>query len=544
VLPAQCTAWLVENQPNAFLSAGHCSIAAGSVVQFNVPASSVGGSMRHPPPEHQYPVDAASMQTQSGNIGIGNDWRYFGVFPNCNTGLGPMQVQQDSFRISPTVPPADGRLLRVTGYGMVSQPMPLSFNYVLTTHTGLLQSSSNNTINHLVDTTGGNSGAPVIDEVTGLAIGVHTNGVCNSNGANRATATRNPGLRAAVASPTGMAATKDGLTFSSPVNRPAIIDPAGGTPVMVRVSDSLTRSVAGDEVTLHVLDGSTWMAIPMEFDPSGNAVATFPLVAQCAGPVQYYFSAVNNLGEMDTWPRSAPTQAFVAIAAGSTNAYVSHDFQAAEGWTFWGHAALTSGRFKVGKPLGGDLYAPHKDFDGSTRCLMTGSNMYEDVDNGATRTSSPPVNLALANDPVLHFAAWFATSLPLQRSMTVQLSADGGASWLTIDTITQTDGWEMRAYRLLDHIPLTSEVRVRFETDDPVQPSIVEAAIDRFRIEDLSCEPCNRGSSSQGPQEADVLRRLTLFNAGDLEADVNDDGVLDIFDLIELLRLPRASNCP
>ena len=544
VLPAQCSAWLVENQPNSLLSAGHCAIGAGNVIQFNVPASTIGGSMRHPSPEDQYPVDPSSVQVQNGYIGVGNDWRFFGTFENSNTGLSPMQAQLGSFRISPTIPPIDGRNVRVTGYGQMSMPAPLVYNYIQTTHSGALTGSQNNTIHHLADTTGGNSGAPLIDEVTGLAIGVHTHGGCNGMGSNRATATRNVGLRAALAAPIGKAATKDGIRFEFPGSRPAVVNPLGGTPITVRVSNSLTRNLVPEIANLHVLNGSIWIQIPMVVGANSTAVVTFPPLTNCAGPVRYYFSALNSLGETDTWPRNAPANSFVAIAANSSSVYASNDFQTASGWTFWGEASLTSGRFKVAKPNANDLHAPSKDFDGSSRCLLTGSDANEDVDHGATRATSPSINLALAQNPYMSFAAWFSSSLPDHRSMFVQVSSNAGATWTTIDTIKQTDGWEMKVYRILDHVPLTTGFRVRLETGDGPEASIVEAAIDRFRVEELSCIPCTLPSTNgPEPREAQIARLLSLWNAGDLLADLNADNQIDIFDILILLN-QSLSNCP
>lgn len=544
VVPSQCSAFLVDHQPAGFLTAGHCSFSGAQVVQFNVPDSTIGGSMRHPHPDHQYAVDPASLQVQSGALAVGNDWRHFGVFPNPNTGLLPMQVQQATYVTSPSVPPADGRTARVVGFGQAVLPTPLTLNFVQTLHSGPYLGGTGNRLSYQVDTSGGDSGAPVIDNSTGLAIGIHTNGGCNGEGANRGTATRNVGLRYALANPRGAASARDGLRFESPTNRPAVIAPSGGTPIAVRVLDSETRLLEPDTVTLHVLDGSTWVSVPMPAGIAGTYSGAFPALSNCGSRIRYYFSAINSVGGTDTWPIGAPANSFVALGAQSSTVYASADFQSALGWTLWGCEALTSGRFKLFRPDPTDIDMPAKDYDGSGKCLVTGPAPLEDVDSGTTRATSPVLDVSEAIDPILSFGAWVRVSEPVSRSLRVMLSSDGGASWTTIDSIAATDGWEMRAYRLLDFVPLTSMMRVRFETSDAPNIAIVEAAIDRFRIEDLSCsQSASTVRAAPAPEAVRVAHYLSLVAVGDDAADVNGDGLVDAFDLIDLLEEAGAS-CP
>jgi hypothetical protein len=69
------TAWI--SSIAALLSAGHACDDQGvmDVVQFNVPLSDPDGTMNHPPPEHQYPIDMASiLYNDDGEGEIGDDW--------------------------------------------------------------------------------------------------------------------------------------------------------------------------------------------------------------------------------------------------------------------------------------------------------------------------------------------------------------------------------------------------------------------------------------------------------------------------------------
>ena len=206
VLPAQCTAFMINDSTHNFLTAGHCAFGL-SVVQFNVPDSTTGGVIVNPPPEDQYPVDPASIQSQFQ--GIGFDWAYFGCFQNSNTGLTPFQAQGSFYNIANTAPPVLNQTIRVTGYG--TDTTPTTANQTLQTSTGPYTALAGDVIRYQVDTTGGNSGSAVIDLTTGLCIGVHTNAGCTAvgSGANQGTNIKQSNLRAALASPTGISAASD-----------------------------------------------------------------------------------------------------------------------------------------------------------------------------------------------------------------------------------------------------------------------------------------------------------------------------------------------
>lgn len=196
IVPIGCTGWVVSNGAN--LTAGHCAGASLQTFQFNVPLSLPNGTIQHPPPQDQYPVVAGSVLFVDG--GIGNDWAVFAVQPNANTGRLPVHVYGAFFRMSKDTAPAT---VRVTGYGVDSG----SANQTQQTHAGpftgeTVSSASRVSLNYRADTTGGNSGSPVIaDANTVLTVGIHTHGGCTSSGgANAGTSFENDSLESAVQS--------------------------------------------------------------------------------------------------------------------------------------------------------------------------------------------------------------------------------------------------------------------------------------------------------------------------------------------------------
>ncbi|MFG0331183.1 MAG: trypsin-like serine peptidase [Phycisphaerales bacterium] len=204
-LPSGCTAWIIDDPAHCFLSAGHCVTLGGiSVVEFNVPMSASNGAIRHPPPEDQYSVDLTSMQDRWTTIG--DDWAYFGTYENSETGLYAWQVQQDWFTLAD--PPAvSGQDIRITGYGTTSFPIDPQWNQIQKTHAGPYHARLGTRLEYRADTTGGNSGSPVINDDTGEAIGVHTNAGCTrSGGANSGTGLNNTGVQAALDNPRSVCA--------------------------------------------------------------------------------------------------------------------------------------------------------------------------------------------------------------------------------------------------------------------------------------------------------------------------------------------------
>jgi Ca2+-binding RTX toxin-like protein len=200
-----CTAWLFDDRSNCMITAGHCAPGMDTVF-FNVPISNANGTLNFPPPEDQYAVDPDSIQFS--NSGIGNDWCYFGCFNNSTTGLSPFEAQGDSFELAvPTANTFDASdFIRITGFGVTSAPVSPTFNQAQKTHAGPFVNFSGTILDYQADTTGGNSGSPVVKASSGIAYGVHTHGGCNSFGSNAGTGYNNSSFRAAIAAPQGICA--------------------------------------------------------------------------------------------------------------------------------------------------------------------------------------------------------------------------------------------------------------------------------------------------------------------------------------------------
>ena len=184
---AECRLHCTAIIPNGkFATAGHClDGSSATVVEFNVPISLPGGTIQHPGPEDQYSVNVSTKIFTNG--GIGNDWGVFQVFQNSVTGLMPKEAQNAYW---PLVQDYSPDSIRITGYGVDGPPPNFgnttrdSTNQTQQTQVGPNAGSSGNTMRYVTDTQGGNSGSPIIDALTNVALGIHTHGGCSTSGGN------------------------------------------------------------------------------------------------------------------------------------------------------------------------------------------------------------------------------------------------------------------------------------------------------------------------------------------------------------------------
>ncbi len=553
-VPVGCTAWLITDCNRCLLSAGHCA-SGGSldVVEFNVPLSNSNGTIVHPPPEDQYSVDNASMQYTNG--GIGNDWSYFGCFPNSNTGLTPFQAQQDAFTVVP--PPAvQGQQIRITGYGTVSSPVSLTWNQVQKTHTGPYSALLGTTVQYATDTTGGNSGSPVINESTGYAIGIHTHAGCSSGGgANQGTGANHAGLQAALASPLGVC-TGTALTFSYPDGLPTTVHPASGATYRVEVPDQGGVGPVAGTGLLHYNVDAAWQTTPMS-DLAANLFQASLPGADCGVVVAFYMSVMATDGRRiyDPGGCAPPPNAYAANVATSVEVMVDETFEADSGWTVGAAGdTATTGLWTRMDPeptaaQPGDDVTP----DPGVACWVTdgraGTSVGSyDLDNGHTTLTSAVYDLSDASDAIVSYWRWFSNDLggaPDTDILYVDISNDDGATWAPVEVVgpsgPETDGgWRFHELVLSEVVAPSATVRLRFIAGDEGTGSVVEAAIDDLKVQRVLCVPCI--GDLNGDLSIDLLDLSALLSSFGTtsgatyeQGDLDGDGDVDLDDLSELL---------
>lgn len=555
ILPIGCTGWLIQDANFCFLSAGHCAGGGTGiqVIQFNVPFSNVNGGLNHPPPQHQYAADLASLQVNAPPIVIGNDWAYFGVFDNSTSGLTAYEAQGAAFALATTAPVASGQTLRKTGCGTTAAPISNTWNQVQKTLTGPMTAVDGTALRYAIDSSGGDSGSPVTDNE--IAIAIHTNGGCTTFGYNSGCSVRHPDLLNALANPTGVCIPRY-FDVSYPAGRPAVVQTLGGTMLTIAVEGRNGYVPSPSEVRLHVSSGGPFVATQMIAQGNGLFTGVFP-AQPCTATIRYYITVATTQGQQQIEPRDGPAGAFYAFSAYSVTPIVSYDFETVAGWTVQ-NTNVTGGAWARGFPAGdGTRGDPTADFDGSGQCWLTGNTPGDsDVDGGPTRLLSPSWNLSSATRPFVSYARWFTNDNQDVDRLTVELSNNFGVNWSPIESVPDSVGWTMRYVDLAAILPPTNITRIRFGVADEPNNSRTEAAIDAVAVFDVACPPpgaCLKGDLNLDGRVNGADIQMFVVNATGggtpgtpayCAADVNADTVADAGDVAVFISCVMAGGCP
>lgn len=168
-----CTATLISE--SCLITAGHCyeDGQETGLIEFDVPLSdSDTGKLMPSLAENSFSLKKIFGRK---NAHHGKDWMVFSVNPNEVTGLNP--GQERGFYELETESVTKLSMLTITGYGLTASDEKR--NVQQSSHGDLLATDQKKkTIQHKVDTTAGNSGSAIIENLTNRIIGIHTHGGC------------------------------------------------------------------------------------------------------------------------------------------------------------------------------------------------------------------------------------------------------------------------------------------------------------------------------------------------------------------------------
>lgn len=344
---------------------------------------------------------------------------------------------------------------------------------------------------------------------------------------------------------------------------PGTVDPGVPTPVTVTVDPRADTIVGGP--TLHYRTSPGAFQSVALTSVGGNEYTGALPAANCGETVEFYFTVVGSTAGAVTLPAGGASAPFVA-EVGELVVTFDDNFQTDQGWTVTGAAAnAAQGRWQRAVPSGdGSRGDPSSDWDGSGMAYVTGNGgpgSNTDVDNGETILTSPALDVSGNPEAVISYARWYDNTgsgtgaAPGQDTFKVHISNDNGATWTLLETVgpntaQSSGGWFEVSYRVANFVTPTSQVRVRFTADDLGEGSVVEAAVDAFRVSGLICDQPGGCSAADLAEPFGVLNffdlstYLALFNAGDPAADLAAPfGDLNFFDLSTYLNLFNQG-CP
>jgi len=442
LLSIGCTAWIIPN--GHFVSAGHCLDGGGSnTVQFQVPPSLPNGTIQHPGPEDQYSVNVATKVFVNG--GIGNDWGTFEVFPNSITGLMPKEAQGAFWPLVQDLGPDS---IRITGYGVDTGVD----NQTQQTHIGPNAGSSGTTMRYVTDTQGGNSGSPVIDGLTGNAVGVHTHGGCTSTGGNNnGTSTFNSAFWIAVEQGAG----------NCPVEAASNPNPANGTTdVSINIAE-LTWSNGADAISNELYFGTDPANLPLV--QSGTLATSWDVTG---GPLSYqtiYYWQVVEIG--DTCSTNGPFWNFTTEMDPNLQVLFFDDFESGLGlWTITNDGGTCDWM----------IFSPPYPNSYTLPASSSGGVLSADSDecgSGTTLLSTATMNTSI--DASLYQTVWVEwdndwRTIDGADEAHLEISIDGGATWTTVvswigaDQRDSHENWDLTSVAALQ-----SSVMFRFISIQP-----------------------------------------------------------------------------
>jgi hypothetical protein len=293
------------------------------------------------------------------------------------------------------------------------------------------------------------------------------------------------------------------LSITFPNGQPAFIAQNGGTRLRVRVAAGAAQPVAGSGQFYYKVGTGAWQSAAMEVVSASDYDAVFP-AAPCGAEVRYYFSATAVGGTVIYEPTGSSSAPLLRIAGGSASTPVNDTFETDLGWTVGDTGdTATLGLWTRNVPQATDAQPGSDHTPGSgTMCWITdyraGSSVGTyDVDGGKTTLKSPIFNLSSAGSAMISYWRWYsntAGAAPNADTFRVDISNDGGTNWVNAETVGPTGaqaggGWYYYEFSATSKVALTSQIRLRYVAEDAGSGSVVEAAVDDFRIDVVACAP-------------------------------------------------------
>ena len=330
-------------------------------------------------------------------------------------------------------------------------------------------------------------------------------------------------------------------TFAYPNGRPTMVAPVGTTIDFTAVPPA-GETLAAGSVRMRVTPAGGTPRVVTAQSLGGNAYrAAFPSL-DCGLTISYGFFVQTADG-----PFEDPTGSQLATVATGVQTPVDDACESVGGWLLSAPGDNATGGAWVNADPVGTAAQPEDDHTvAGTRCFVTGNGTVggaigaADVDGGTTTLQSPVFD-GRGDGMRVSFWCWYSNnqgSAPNADSMPISISGDGGTTWTLLQDVSDNAGaWVEKSFLISSFVTPTATMRVRFQARDLGSGSVVEAAIDDFRVSRFECQPFapadfNRDGVVDG---IDLGVLLAAWGTPGGPADLNGDGVVDGNDLGSLL---------
>jgi hypothetical protein len=325
---------------------------------------------------------------------------------------------------------------------------------------------------------------------------------------------------------------EQGVTISFPSGVPTVLNPGVSTTFDVSIVASQESVVPGSETLHYRYDGGTYLTAALT--PLGGDLyeATLPPPV-CAATPELYITAEGTVSGEVANPTNAPASAYAAVV-GVAAVPFADSFETDQGWVSGAPGdTATTGMWNRMDPQGTAAQPEDDHSNPGTICWVTDGNAGGslgsfDVDTGATTLTSPTIDLSGGTDPKISYWRWYSNNTggaPNADIFVVDISNDGGGSWVNAETVgpgapDNGGGWRYYEFDVTDKVALSSQIKLRFIASDYNTASLVEAALDDFRVDDFGCDAVLADCNGNGILDSDDI-------ASGRSSDTNGNGVPD-----------------
>jgi aminopeptidase S len=303
-------------------------------------------------------------------------------------------------------------------------------------------------------------------------------------------------------------------------------------------------------VVLHTTVGgvTTDTALTQDARQQNRWSATGPATT-CGENVAWSVEAFISDGTSVKYPAAGTN---VALSATGVDIAASDACETAAGWVV-GLAGdnATAGLWVNADPVASGAQPEDDHSANGTRCWITANGAVgagvgtADVDGGTTTLTSPAYSLGTLSDPYVSYFRWYSNnqgSNPNSDSMPIQISGNGGTTWVQLELVTENAGaWVERKFRVLDFVtPTANTIKLRFIARDLGLGSVVEAGVDDVAITEVACPSAIEGDLDGDGLvgAADIAVLLLDFGpCGGCASDLDQSGAVDSGDIAFLLLL-------
>ncbi len=339
------------------------------------------------------------------------------------------------------------------------------------------------------------------------------------------------------------------IEITIPDGIPEFVLSAGGDMLNIEVIPSPVQDIVPGSGTFHVDTGAGFQQFPLIENSATSFTAVFP-ASECLTTVRFYVSFTLQSGPIVTFPENAPTESFGVLSAFDVMNLFVDSFDTDIGWSVSGPAV--EGRWQRAIPNNGDRGDPAEDAEttGNGFCHVTDNNNTpddnSDVDGGETILTSPVMSASEEENETafLSYYRWYSNDFggaPNADTFVVEISNNGGASWVNLETIGPagagtSGGWIFVEHRIDEFLAPTNNMRVRFNASDSGEGSVVEAGVDAVTLRVVACadDILFGDVNLDGVVNLlDVQPFVNLITSGSFqaEADINQDGVVNLLDV-------------